>query len=28
MELNKEYKLGVEIKTVSEIVADALVVEH
>jgi Fe-S oxidoreductase len=24
-ELNKEYKLGVEIKTISEIVADALV---
>ena len=27
-ELNKEYKLGVEIKTVSEMVAEALVIEH
>ena len=27
MELNKEYQLGVEIKTVAEIVADALVIE-
>lgn len=27
MELNKEYRLGVEIKTVSEIVADAIVLE-
>ncbi|MBN1223023.1 MAG: (Fe-S)-binding protein [Candidatus Aminicenantes bacterium] len=28
MELNKHYKLGVEIKTVSEIVADALVIDR
>jgi len=27
MELNKEYQLGVEIKTISEIVADALIIE-
>jgi len=27
MELNKEYRLGVEIKTISEIVADALVIK-
>jgi hypothetical protein len=26
MELNKHYKLGIEIKTVSEIVADALII--
>ncbi|UCC41753.1 MAG: (Fe-S)-binding protein [Candidatus Aminicenantes bacterium] len=28
MELNKEYKLGIEIKTVSEIVADALIINE
>jgi Fe-S oxidoreductase len=28
MELNKHYKLNVEIKTISEIVADALIIEH
>ena len=26
-ELNREYKLGVEIKTISEVVADALLIE-
>jgi hypothetical protein len=27
-ELNREYNLGVEIKTVSEVVADALVIQR
>ena len=28
MELNKKYKLGIEVKTVSEIVADALIINE